>query len=99
MANSLFPAFVVIDYHSAFGSHKMTIPTKAYTGPGVGFPAGHFLAWDSTDVDADDMINALVELIAPFFKVDTTFDSYTIYTMASAEAAPLPEYAAAQTQP
>jgi len=95
MANSLFPAFVVIEYHSAFGHHKMTIPTKVYTGSGVGFPAGSFLAWDSSNRDADEMINDLVELLAPFWKVDTTFDSYTIYSMADPEAAPLPEYAAA----
>lgn len=94
MANSLFPAFVNIDYHSAFGAHSMTLPTKAYTGPDGLNPSGTFLAWDSSARDADDMINALVTLFIPFFKADTTFDSYTIYTMADPDASPQPQYAA-----
>lgn len=95
MANSLFPAFVVLEYHSAFGHHKMTIPTKVYTPPDVTFSAGSFLAWNSSQRDADEMINDLVELMAVFWKTDTTFDSYTIYTMDDPDAAPQPQYAAA----
>lgn len=95
MANSLFPAFVNIDYHSAFGAHSMTLPTKVYTGPDGLNPSGTFLAWNSTARDADDMINDLVDLFLPFFKPDTTFDAYTIYTLAEPGAPPQPEYAAA----
>lgn len=83
MENSLSPAFVKIDYHSAFGSHTMTIPTKDWNAsPSVG-GAGAFDDYVGGTVDADAMINALVDLFLPFFKADTTFDVYTIYTQAS----------------
>lgn len=87
-ANSLYPSYVQIGYHSAFGAHGMTIPTLQWLPtPNVG-GSGAFETWAAGTIDAHDMINDLVELFAPFFKPDTTFDSYTIFTLDDPEASP-----------
>jgi hypothetical protein len=93
--NSLYPAFVVIDYHSLWGAHKMTIPTRAWDYSGGTPASGAFADWEEGQKEADVMVNDLVDELAPFFLATTTFDLYTIYTMASATAAPTPVYSAA----
>lgn len=96
--NSLFPAFVQVGYHSAFGAHNMILPTLSWTNAASPGGAGEFNTWDASTVDADDMINDLIDLFVPFFKADTSFDHYTIYTLANAEATPLPQAAKQLTQ-
>lgn len=93
MANSLYPAFVKIDYHSAQGAHVMIIPTLEWHANDI-LVAGEFESWNAGLVDADDKINDLVDLFLPFFLATTTFDFYTIYTMASPTAAAQPVAAA-----
>jgi hypothetical protein len=88
--NSLYPAFVVIDYHSPYGSHKMTLPTREWTDEVSAGGSGTFDAWTSAPRDAHDMVNDLANLIKPFFKPACSFDQYTIYTMSSPTAAPQP---------
>lgn len=99
MANSLFPAFVRIEYHSPYAPHTMTIPTTAWTGPPTSvFDSGEFEQWAAGSVEADVMINDLVDVLAPLFTDDVIFDGYTIYTQGSPESDPLPVYSAALTQ-
>jgi hypothetical protein len=87
MANSLYPAFVRINYHSDYGPHTMTIPTLEY------FPDDlQFGTWSGGRVDGDEMVNDLVDLMVPFFTTTVNFDAYTIYTMASPTAPPLPVF-------
>jgi len=88
--HGLFPGFVVIDYHSAFGGHKMTLPTRQWDDTVVAGGHGAFQDWTSNPRDADDMVKDLVALFAPFFKADTTFDQYTIYSFADEDGDPLP---------
>lgn len=88
--NSLYPSFVKIDYHSAYGSHVMTIPTLQWQATPNVNGAGAFTDWAASTRDADDMINQLVDLMAVFFKDDTTFDLYTIYNMTAPDADPNP---------
>jgi hypothetical protein len=96
--NSLYPAYVDMQYHSAFGTHHMIIPTLNWNDDAATGGAGSFDAWDSSVAAADSMINSLVDLFAPFFKADTHFDLYTIYTLADAEATPQPRVSKALTQ-
>jgi len=97
--NSLFPSYVLLQYTSAFGQHFMTIPTLLWNDtPGATGDAGVFTTWDSVGRSADDMINDLVDAMAVFWKNDTTFDLYTIYTLADAEATPQPRVAKPLTQ-
>lgn len=93
--HSLYPAYVVIDYHSAWGTHKMTIPTRAWDYSGGTPASGAFSNWEEGQVEAHTMISALVADLVPFFLPTTTFDLYTIYTMANETALPTPVYSAA----
>lgn len=88
--NSLFPCHVVIDYSTAYSRHKMTIPLKEHSPVSGGHIAGTNLAWDTTQVDTDDMIQGLVDLLKVFFFTDTTFNNYTIFEWADADGPPAP---------
>lgn len=96
--NSLFPAYVLMQYTTAYGVHFMTIPTKTWIDNPSAGGAGEFENWNGDGIDADEMVNDLVDLFAPFFLATTSFDLYTIYTLASAEATPQPRVAKQLTQ-
>jgi hypothetical protein len=96
--NSLYPAYVLLQYHSAFGTHFMTLPTNAWNDEPVAGGAGTFDSWTSGSRDADAMINDLVDLFVPFFKADTSFDLYSIFTLENAEATPRPRATKQLTQ-
>jgi hypothetical protein len=92
--NSLFPAFVRIQYHSPFGLHLMTLPTLAFTNVEVG-EDGDFATWDDIGIDGDVMVAGLVTtMLAEYQEEDITFDSWDVFTMASAEADPEWRYGA-----
>lgn len=90
MQNSLFPGFIVIDYHSTVGQHKMTIPTRAWNPLGGTTGHGGYVAWDSSDRDADEMVIDLVTELCKICSDEVDFDRYTIYTMADVDAFPVP---------
>lgn len=93
MANGLFPAFVRLFYHTAFGLHVQTIPTKEW-GAGIsGGPSGGYLNWDGDPVDAEDMIDALVAELLDFQPASCIYDSAIIYTLSNPEALPQPQVA------
>lgn len=88
--NSLSPASVVIDYHSAYAPHKMTIPTLAWFPTSITGDLGSYQAWDSSAIDAEVMIMALIDLLKVFMKTNAAFDNITIYTMATATSPNIP---------
>jgi len=51
---------------------------------------GSYLAWNDTPVDAEDMIDDLAALMAPFHKDDTSINQATIYTKADEDSPSLP---------
>ncbi len=77
--NSLYPSFVQFNYHSAFGKHKQTIPTRAWSAPSGGHPSGTFLNWLGSAVDAEDMINALTTEVIDITDANTFWDYAIIY--------------------
>jgi len=85
MANSLYPAFVRIEYHSDRGPHLMTIPTREYSPV-----SDEFTNWIDFGIDAPTMINALTDLLLPLFTNVTSIDRYTIYTMETPTSPALP---------
>lgn len=87
MVNSLSPAFVQIQYHSAYAPHVMTLPTLEWT-PDADY--GLFATWGAGTIAADDMIESLILKMVPFFPSTVVFDSWTIYTMADVEAQAIP---------
>src|SRR3972149_4330643 len=93
MPESIAPAFVKIEYASAYGPHVQIIPTRAYTPPDATYEAGHFLDWANEDpVEADAMIHSLLLAEAGWLPTTTSFQRFTIFTQASPSAPPLPQY-------
>jgi len=88
--NSLSPASVVIDYHSAYAPHKMTIPTKEWFPTSVTGVLGSYQAWDLTTIDAEVMITALIDVIKPFLKANAAIDHATVYTQATPTSPNIP---------
>jgi hypothetical protein len=70
----------------------MTIPTREWNHPSEGHAQGTFTAWDASQVDADDMVNALVtQFAANFYGNTTVFDNYIIYSYeGDPDGSPLP---------
>lgn len=90
--NSLSPSSLIAEYTTAFGHHKMTIPTLVWLATNVGAGVlGSYLAWDGvTSVSADDMVDNLLNLLAAFVPSTTTFDLVTIYNQATPTADNIP---------
>lgn len=88
--NSLSPASVVIDYHSAYAPHKMTIPTLEWFPTSVTGDLGSYAAHDSSTIDAEDMIMALIDVMKVFLKANAAFDNITVYTQAAPDAPNIP---------
>jgi len=93
MANSLYPGFIVINEHSEFGSHKRTIPTRAWTG--TTGTSGNYVPWGGGIVSDTDMVAALVDKLKAIAVTTYNFDDFTVYTMDSPTATPQPRFAAA----
>jgi hypothetical protein len=88
--NSLSPASVVIDYHSAYAPHKMTIPTLEWFPTSITGDLGSYQAWDASPIDAEVMITALINDLAQNMKSNAAFDNITIYTQATATSPNIP---------
>ena len=96
--NSLSPASVVIDYHSAYGVHKMTIPTRDWNPVPLTGALGSYQAWDATTRDGETMVNELVDALAPFVPASTHFDKATTYQQATPTSPNIPRGSVALTQ-
>jgi hypothetical protein len=88
--NSLSPASVVISSHSAFGAHKMTIPTKEWFPTSITGVLGSYESWLGGPVDAEDMVTDLCTVLKPFMPATSEFDSVTVYTQATPTAPNIP---------
>jgi hypothetical protein len=90
MPNSPGPTQILINSHSAYGFHKSALNANEWhSTPDVG-GAGAIEAWDATLIDTDDMVVALVTLLAPFFPASYHFDNYIVFTYATPDADPVP---------
>jgi hypothetical protein len=89
--HSLFPAYLKIGYHSAFGVHTMTIPTRAWNSVGITGDVGNFINWEDVPVDGEEMIDDLIAALAAGFEDTTIFDSATVYTFESEDSPPRPQ--------
>lgn len=91
-AYSLFPSYGVLAYRSAYGAHKMTLPTTAWnSGLGSG-GFGGYLGHDAVTVnDAETIWLAWAAILAPFFLPTTTLQEVTIYSKASPTAPSIPQ--------
>lgn len=88
--NSLSPSSVVIDYHSAYAPHKMTIPTLQWYVTSITGDLGSYQAHNAAAVDAETMIMALIDKLKVFLKTNEAFDNITIYTQDTATSPNIP---------
>lgn len=88
--NSLSPASVVIDYHSAYAPHKMTLPTRAWFPTSITGDLGSYEPWFGASIDAEAMILALCDVIKPFIKSNGAIDYATVYTQATPTSPNIP---------
>lgn len=85
---TLFPSFVRIFYHSVFAPHTMTIPTLQWQ---AGAGQGEFITHNAGTVDADTMVNELVDqLAANYYGASDSFDNYVIYNYTIPDGPPNP---------
>lgn len=89
--NSLFPGYILIDYHSTKAAHKMTLPTRAWNPLGGTGGQGGYEAWDASDRDAIAMATDLATLLNDYAPGEVTFDKWTAYTIASVGAPAIPK--------
>lgn len=92
--NRLFPSFVVVDYTSAHGQHKQTLPTLQWNGSGLGDP-GSFDTHDGTGIVSTTMMLNFINAYRPVLPTTTQLVSYTIYNMPTPTSIPQPVYGAA----
>lgn len=85
--NSLYPAFAEINYVSAFGAHKMRVPTVPYVSESG---ALYDLRGGASSVSTETAISDFVTKVKAFFLNTTTFVDYTLYHMSASTAVPQP---------
>lgn len=88
--HTLFPSYVLINYHSEFAKHTQTIQTRLWSSIGGTGSAGAYEAWDTSTRDAEDMINDLVDVLKTNFPASVTFDNAVVYNFPSETQAPNP---------
>lgn len=79
--HTLFPSFVVVNYHSEMARHKMTLPTRAWNPLGGETVLGGYEAWDSSNRDAVEMINDLVTKLVVRHGATVVYDEAVIYNI------------------
>jgi len=87
---SLSPAYVVLNYHSAYGTHKATIPTKEWFPTSITGDLGSYENWDGLPVDAEEMITAYCTAVMEFYPSTAGFDTAEIWTKADATSPAYP---------
>lgn len=90
MANSLFPSFVRLFYHTAFGQHVQTLPTLRWNTLYGTNGKGGYLNWLDAEIDAQDMVEAIVDELKDFQPSTGIYDSYVIYDMFDETSTPVP---------
>ena len=89
MPESPNPAFVVIDYHSVRGPHKMQIGLTGITNIGASADLLQATAWDASSPLILDMVTDLVTEIVPRYPATAAFDSCSIFSQPDPEDLPL----------
>jgi len=89
MPGSPAPAFVLIEYHSAFGPHVMKIPITGIQNIGEIATALTAEAWDLSSRGIGDMVDELVIDMVPRFPATSEFDRWSVWSQPDPEDEPL----------
>ena len=94
--NSLSPAFVKINYTSAYGSHVMTVPSVPIDLVAAGGdPVSFDLRGGALNVGVGGAVEDFVNLLAPLFPTSTTFVDFTAFRQPDPDDPPTPIFSAA----
>lgn len=90
--NSLFPAFIKLAYHSAYGAHSGLLAVREWSStPLVPLNAlGSFTNWAGFPCDGQEMVEDLTAALAAWNPATVVYDSATLYTMDSETAPAIP---------
>lgn len=86
--NSLYPGYIQLDYHSVHAPHHEIIPTTPWFPTSISGTLGSYAGHNGTPVDAEDMVNELVDALKVYYLSSTLFDLATVFTIAN-ELAPV----------
>lgn len=84
--HSLVPAWVRLDYHSLYGSHVALMGTRDWIPTSITGGMGSYSPWTGSPIDAEAMIDAMIDVLKDLHLATTAFDLATIYTQASVGA-------------
>lgn len=88
--HSLVPAYVRLDYHTRYAPHVHLIPTRAWLPTSMTGSMGSYVAWNTSTIDAEAMITALVTTFLPLIPSTTVYDLATVYTVSAVGAPAIP---------
>lgn len=88
--NSLSPAFVKINYASAFGSHVMTVPCVPIILAAGADPARFDLRGAALPVPVQGAVEDYVDVLKTWFPSTVTFQDYVGFAQASPTDVPVP---------
>jgi hypothetical protein len=87
---SKYPGYIDFEYSSAYSVHHMQLKTKEWNPAGGTGGLGSYEAWDASTIGAEAMIDAMVDVLKPFFLGTTSFDAATIYTLSAVGSPAIP---------
>lgn len=98
MANSPAPTGILINSHSLYAPHKAYMKALEWSPTPNVNGAGSIATWNAGTIDADDMVQAFVNVLIPFFPTSYAWDNYVIFTYPTPEADPEPMASGSLTQ-
>lgn len=80
--NTLYPAFVRVNYTTPYGVHSMSIPSVGAV-PDAGALSGWLfdLRGAAISIDVDVSVNDFIDLLPSWFKTGVKFTDYTLFTV------------------
>jgi len=76
---TLRPSYGRLDYHSSYGPHSQSIPTKQWLQTSITGTLGSYINWDSDAIDAEDMWDQYVDEAKGLLPTTSGFDLITIF--------------------
>jgi len=89
MANSLYPAYVELEYTSKFGPHSAIFPLRAEPAFGSAPAETTVESWDSDNVDLYTMVTNLTNALANYYDEDDAFTLYSTWTLETPTSDPV----------
>lgn len=96
---TLSPAYVVLNYHSAYGQHKATLGTKEWYPTSLTGHLGSYENWNGIPCDAEAMIQEYADNMMAFYPTTAGTDSAEIWTKDTPTSPAYPRIAYTITSP